>query len=693
MESQRSSPGLALAAGCLATAAALLYFYSFDEPWALRGENKISLFPMAADAWRQWTSGHFPSWTSGIFAGFPLFAGSQSSALYLPHGLAFWLTPAPHWRAMDLALALHAGLLGAGCVRVLLLLGVRGAGAVLGALLTLMAPQIVYWTNFVPLFVSIAWWPWLLVAAERLGRPDRPALGGVVLGATAIAAQVLAGFVEYAVYSGGLGALWILASPGRLPASTRLVRIALLGSSTALLAAPQLLPSLLGLDVGARDIRGRDFLSVDPAGIAAFIDPRSGSSGSGLTSVFFGGATLLLAAGAVVLRAPRSLLLASLAGLTALLALGSRTPLYDLLTALPVFDLFRGPVKFLVASQVFVAFLAALGFESLLRRSARSTAPIAISLAAWTLAALAVAEHTGQLALQLPLVARPHLKGEYAVPADMTGFEAFLPDLSLRDPTQGPPPRVLHASYPGTFGSLAQVYGVESVLGSPPAMLGTRAAALLRPSVMDGLPGRDSRWLDRFGVQLVVARDPCERFAGRRLAVLRREHGFCLLRNPSRPTRVELIERAILVGDQDSELQHILEHPEAHLPVVAPAAPPGGPPDWHNAGPLGPDENVTHLAYRPGAFDLRVTTNRERLLLVREARSPGWRAQLAGKPVPILPAGGLFFAVAVPPGEHEIVLRHTTPGLVAGLTLAGAWLLVVAVLWMRGRGVSSVPAA
>jgi len=224
-------------------------------------------------------------------------------------------------------------------------------------------------------------------------------------------------------------------------------------------------------------------------------------------------------------------------------------------------------------------------------------------------------------------------------------------------------------------------------------MLGGRASALLRPSVMDGLPGRDSLWLDRFGVQLVVARDPCERFAGRRLAVLRRELGFCLLRNPSRPARVELIERAILVGDEEAELQHVLERPEAPVPVVAALAPSGDSPDWHDAGPLGPAERVTPLAYRPGAFDLRVSTTRKRLLLVRETRSPGWRAQLAGKPVPILPAGGLFFAVAVPPGEHEIALRHTTPGLVAGLSLAAMWLFAVAVLWIRGRSVSSAPAA
>jgi hypothetical protein len=63
--------------------------------------------------------------------------------------------------------------------------------------------------------------------------------------------------------------------------------------------------------------------------------------------------------------------------------------------------------------------------------------------------------------------------------------------------------------------------------------------------------------------------------------------------------------------------------------------------------------------------------------------APGWSAATDGRPAPILLADGLFRAVPVEPGPHQIVLRYRTPGLRAGAAvsllawLAGAaWLLL-----------------
>ena len=73
------------------------------------------------------------------------------------------------------------------------------------------------------------------------------------------------------------------------------------------------------------------------------------------------GATLLLAGVALWRRTPRSRLLALLALVTTLLALGERTPAYGLLVKLPPFLDFRGPFKFHVVSNFTVIWLAAQG--------------------------------------------------------------------------------------------------------------------------------------------------------------------------------------------------------------------------------------------------------------------------------------------------------------------------------------------
>jgi hypothetical protein len=62
--------------------------------------------------------------------------------------------------------------------------------------------------------------------------------------------------------------------------------------------------------------------------------------------------------------------------------------------------------------------------------------------------------------------------------------------------------------------------------------------------------------------------------------------------------------------------------------------------------------------------------------------APGWSAATDGRPTPILLADGLFRAMPVDPGPHQIVLRYRTPGLRAGAAISllawlggAAWLL------------------
>jgi Bacterial membrane protein YfhO len=66
--------------------------------------------------------------------------------------------------------------------------------------------------------------------------------------------------------------------------------------------------------------------------------------------------------------------------------------------------------------------------------------------------------------------------------------------------------------------------------------------------------------------------------------------------------------------------------------------------------------------------------------------APGWSAATDSHPAPILLADGLFRAVPVEPGPHQVVLSYRTPGLRAGLAISLlAWLAGATWLWWERR--------
>ena len=79
------------------------------------------------------------------------------------------------------------------------------------------------------------------------------------------------------------------------------------------------------------------------------------------------------------------------------------------------------------------------------------------------------------------------------------------------------------------------------------------------------------------------------------------------------------------------------------------------------------------LAHLPGRARLRATVPREELLLVRDSWAPGWEARLDGRSVPIHQAAGIYFAVAVPAGVHEVEIAYHAPGFRPGLSIAAMW--------------------
>jgi hypothetical protein len=92
---------------------------------------------------------------------------------------------------------------------------------------------------------------------------------------------------------------------------------------------------------------------------------------------------------------------------------------------------------------------------------------------------------------------------------------------------------------------------------------------------------------------------------------------------------------------------------------------------------------VTLLAASPETLELRVRTGTAGWLVVTDRYSPGWRATVDGRPVPIHKAAFLFRAVAVEPGTHDVRFEFRPFGY--RTLVAVSWSLLLAACVVGGR--------
>jgi uncharacterized membrane protein YfhO len=81
---------------------------------------------------------------------------------------------------------------------------------------------------------------------------------------------------------------------------------------------------------------------------------------------------------------------------------------------------------------------------------------------------------------------------------------------------------------------------------------------------------------------------------------------------------------------------------------------------------------------------LRVTSDRNALLVVSDNWFPAWRATVDGEEAPVLRAYHTLRAIPVGPGEHSVELDYVSPVLKGSLALS-----LVTVLALLGVGLAS----
>ena len=315
-------------------------------------------------------SGRLPIWNPYSFCGQPFLANLQSALLY-PPGVLFNLLPAG--LSAHLSVVAHASWAGLGMFLFGRALGLEPSASLSMSLIYSLGGFFVTKSQFLSMFSSLSWVPWVLLSAHKAGREK--GLGPVLRLSLALAMCFLAGHAQIAFLSGllalVLGALHGLRGLGKV-----------LGGclSSLLFCAGQFLPTLEL--VGRSPRAGMPFeeamrFSLPPWQVLGFIS--FGAFGHPSWSGYFGVGNYWETCGyagvlplALAASAPRGRLYKVALGLSTaglLLSFGRYVePLHRALWyLLPPFKVFHDPARFLLLYTVGLALLAALGVEALLR--------------------------------------------------------------------------------------------------------------------------------------------------------------------------------------------------------------------------------------------------------------------------------------------------------------------------------------
>jgi hypothetical protein len=104
----------------------------------------------------------------------------------------------------------------------------------------------------------------------------------------------------------------------------------------------------------------------------------------------------------------------------------------------------------------------------------------------------------------------------------------------------------------------------------------------------------------------------------------------------------------------------------------------------------GPERSgtVTLLSETPSEQRWEVQSEAPGWLVVRDLYWPGWKATVEGASAEVLPADGLFRAVAVRAGSHEVRFRYRPLSFTLGFCFSSVSLLGIGAgaLWRRRKG-------
>lgn len=702
---RRTALGMSLAAIlALLSSAALL---QRSEPFAMTGDNEMLPYPLLLDAYRQLRSGTVPIWTAGRWGGSPLLGDPIVGALYPPYHLAYALTDFPHARAFDVSLAAHLVLMATGMVLLLRLLGTRVSVAVTATLIFACSPTVVLIArSWIQLWSAMAYWPWLFAAAVQLSA--RPRARWAIVGTVSLAAQVLAGYQQFALYSGTTALLWVALRPGQ-DHRRRVAWAVLIGAGAVGLAAPQVLP---GLDMAAESMR------LGPSGS----ESMTLMSGFGLTPALWLDAlrpapfaiapskvapvALLLALVSVCSRPRASFYFASVALLAAFLAT-IPNPVYEALHEIPPFSFFGAPMKFFYLALFALAVVAALGLEGLLAMPAARRRALLCLIGASAVLGLAARfpESWGYWAAAIAVLClSPTAWLNPALLAlSLASAGAFL--------TATQPWAAFDVAKVGPFGVLSKEAGRRAVTesnrspgrfvalrgGIEQRIVGTNHGALWDIETLNGL-GPLSQWRQFESTRKVQVTDlpralrqwgadPVAVVAGGRAARHLIASGFHkgdpmgrlrIYSSPEMPpARYALVTEARAVEPEEAirSARRGTALTDDSVLIETKSLEGGERGD--------PNGRVEVLKDSPPEIVLRVSVDRPTWLVARQPYYRNWKARIDAAATTVYPAGGFFLGILVDRGVHEVTLDYEERGLFIGVAIFAVTVVLLPFVFAR----------
>ncbi|NPU83628.1 MAG: hypothetical protein HPY65_03985 [Syntrophaceae bacterium] len=341
---------------------------------------------------RELAQGNLPLWNPHVFSGTP----NLSTPLYPSNLLGLLLAPA---KAVNGQIALHVFLIGFFMYLWASRRGLHPLASLASGVMIMFSGSFylhVYAGHMGNLF-AMAWVPLLFLAVDAI--LDRPSPGPVAGGSVVAAMQILTGQYQYVYYTALAASVYVLlhlrfiTPPGRR--WTALGALCAIPAGAVALSAFNLFPSLSASTESVRSAgvsyEFASMFSLPPENLLTLVIPFFFGD---MTSIpywgrcylwemcLFAGITGLVFAvyGAVCGEKDKRRHIPIMVLIMAILALGVHTPLFSVLfNWLPGFSSFRGTSKFAFQAVVFVALLAGIGLDGLIRRRAFPRAGILLA--------------------------------------------------------------------------------------------------------------------------------------------------------------------------------------------------------------------------------------------------------------------------------------------------------------------------
>lgn len=650
----------------------------------------------------QW--GQIPLWNPNILSGIPFVADPLSGLWYLPN----WLAVAfPGAIAFNILFWVHLTWAGLGAWAIAREEGLSKWGAVLAGLVFGGAPKFVAHIalGHVGLVSAVSWTPWVLLLMAKTLRQIRigrrwlrwSALAGAVLGLVFLAdprwSIPLIGFaVAYGIHN---------TLRDRQIGSELLRKIALAGVVAAIFAAA--IAACLGLPLweflqeSTRSGISADERAIFSLPLESLLGTISVMDGTPEWLAYFGASVLVISVLSILNSGRRPWFWIGVSVFSTILALGPATPLFNLIGAIPGADVLRVPARFLFLSALGWAFLAGYGLDALISNkdaiktkgmkiwlfaitslilavnigvgiiggvnSVRQLGPVITAILAFALISTFIADRIslrGIIPLILGVVVVDLLWINIGLiePKSMEAILSNRSELASFLQSDHGASRVFSPSY-SVPQPQAVLNGVELADGVNPLQLSTYreymetavgldagAYDVTLPSFPEGNPSTpwgfqvDRDALGRLNVEWIASEYPLEDDSLTPFGIV---DGVYLYRLEGSRTR-SWMERGSSENGQEWQPPSITQWT----------------PNW-----------IRLQASGPG------------VVVLSEVAYPGWRVLVDGEPATLITVDGLFRAVELESGEHEVTFQFYPLTLVFGIAISGVGLLLLLYLWFR----------